>query len=72
MTYFVYVHRQAGGVPHFEVLPEMPETSAVARAGALLAQRADGERAEVWLEDVLVQTVVRPAFLGADAEASAG
>lgn len=71
MPYFVYVHREPDGVPHFEVLPEMPEAAAVQRAAALLAQRPDGARAEVWLDDVLLHTIPRPSLLGADGPASA-
>jgi hypothetical protein len=59
MTYFCYIHRKTGGVPHFEVLPEMSPGDAVDRAAKLLAQRADGERAEVWEGERLVFTVPR-------------
>jgi hypothetical protein len=59
MTYFCYIHRKTGGVPHFEVLPEMSPGDAVDRAAKLLAQRVDGERAEVWDGERLVFTVPR-------------
>ena len=61
MPYFCYIHRKAGGVPHFEVLPETSPSDAVDRATKLLAQRADGVRAEVWEGERLVFTVPRPA-----------
>ena len=58
MPYLCYVHRSTGGVPHFEVLPDpLTREEAVARAGLLLAQRPDGQRAELWEDDVLVFTV---------------
>ena len=41
MTYFCYIHRQAGGVPHFEVLPETSQGGAIDMATQLLAQRGD-------------------------------
>lgn len=60
MPYFCYIHRAAGGVPHFEVLPETSPDDAVTRATKLLEQRADGIRAEVWEGERLVFTVPRP------------
>ena len=59
MPYFCYIHRETGGVPHFEVLPETSPGDAVERAKRLLAQRADGVRAEVWEGERLVFTVPR-------------
>jgi hypothetical protein len=59
MTYFCYIHRKTGGVPHFEVLPETSPRDAADRAAKLLAQRVDGERAEVWEDERLVFTVPR-------------
>jgi hypothetical protein len=59
MTYFCYIHRETGGVPHFEVLPETSRSGAVERAAKLLEQRADGVRAEVWEGERLVFTVPR-------------
>jgi hypothetical protein len=59
MPYFCYIHRTSGGVPHFEVLPETSKGDAVVRAARLLAQRADGERAEVWEGERLVFTLPR-------------
>ena len=59
MPYFCYIHRQTGGVPHFEVLPETSRADAVDRAAKLLAQRADGVRAEIWEGERLVFTVPR-------------
>jgi hypothetical protein len=59
MTYFCYIHRETGGVPHFEVLPETSQGDAVHQAAKLLAQRADGVRAEVWEGERLVFTVPR-------------
>jgi hypothetical protein len=57
MTYFCYIHRRTGGVPHFEVLPEMPRGLAIDTAARLLAQRADGVRAEIWDDERLVFTL---------------
>jgi hypothetical protein len=59
MPYFCYIHRKTGGVPHFEVLPETSQGDAFDRAARLLAQRADGVRAEVWEGERLVFTVPR-------------
>jgi hypothetical protein len=59
MTYFCYIHREAGGVPHFEVLPDMPRGRAIDRASQLLAQRADGVRAEIWEGERLLFTLPR-------------
>lgn len=60
MPLFCYVHRLGGGVPYFEVLPEMPYEQATRRAGQLLAERADGERAELWRDEELVVTLRAP------------
>ncbi|WP_374471298.1 hypothetical protein [Phenylobacterium sp.] len=57
MLYLCYVHRTSGGVPHFEVLPDMSASQAAERAAAILAQRPDGVRAELWQEDVLLLTL---------------
>jgi hypothetical protein len=57
MPFFCYVHRRTGGVPHFEVLPDMSEASALRRARELLAERRDAERAELWCDDTLIATV---------------
>jgi hypothetical protein len=59
MPYFCYIHRETGGVPHFEVLPETSQSGAVDRAAQLLEQRADGVRAEVWEGERLVFTLPR-------------
>jgi hypothetical protein len=59
MAYFCYIHRKTGGVPHFEVLPGTSQGQAVDTAARLLAQRADGERAEVWDDERLVFTLPR-------------
>jgi hypothetical protein len=61
MPYFCYVHRQAGGVPHFEVLPENSQVGALNRAARLLADRADAVRAEVWEGERLIFTLARDA-----------
>jgi len=61
MSYFCYIHRQAGGVPHFEVLPETSQGAAREEAARLLAQRADGVLAEVWEGEQLIFTVPREA-----------
>jgi hypothetical protein len=61
VPFFCYIHRNTGGVPHFEVLPEVSEQNAILRAWQLLADRMDGERAEIWLGDTLVATVARAA-----------
>jgi hypothetical protein len=52
-----YVHRTSGGVPHFEVLPDVSRDEAIRRALDLLSQRPDGQRAELWDEDALIFTV---------------
>lgn len=57
MPYFCYIHRTGGGVPHFEVLPHADRDQALKRAAELLADRVDGERAEVWEGETLVQTL---------------
>ena len=59
MAYFCYIHRERGGVPHFEVLPETSADEAIDQAARLLAQRADGVRAEVWDGEQLVFTLPR-------------
>jgi len=65
MSYFCYIHRSTGGVPHFEVLPETTQGDARDRAARLLEQRADGIRAEVWEGEQLIFTVPRdPASKG--------
>jgi hypothetical protein len=64
MPYFCYIHRETGGVPHFEVLPETSQGEAFALAADLLAQRADGVRAEVWEGERLVFTLPRVAATG--------
>lgn len=61
MLFFCYIHRHDHGVPHFEVLPESTELGAKRRAAELLAQRVDGERAEVWDGETLVFTIPRDA-----------
>jgi hypothetical protein len=57
MPFFCYIHRRGDGVPHFEVLSEVTERGAQARAAQLLAQRADAVRAEVWDGDTLIFTL---------------
>lgn len=59
MPYLCYVHRTSGASPYFEVLPDMPRRQAIDRAGDLLEERPDGERAELWDEDRLVFTLPR-------------
>lgn len=61
MPFLVFIHRRGKAVPHFEVLGELTERDAQVRAARLLAQRADGVRAEVWDGDKLVLTVPRAA-----------
>jgi hypothetical protein len=61
MTYLCYIHRRSGVAPYFEVLPDMPRLSAIERAGRLLAERPDGERAELWDGERLVFTLPRLA-----------
>ena len=60
MTYFCYIHRQSGGVPHFEVLPETSQGGAIVIATDLLIQRADGVRAEIWEGERLLFSLPRP------------
>jgi hypothetical protein len=57
MSYFCYIHRKTGGVPHFEVLPETSQGRAIDEAARLLAERSDAIRAEVWEEDRLIFTL---------------
>jgi len=57
MSYFCYIHRKAGGVPHFEVLPETSQDGAIDEAARLLAQRTDAVRAEVWEDERLIFTL---------------
>lgn len=57
MPYLCYIHRRTGAAPYFEVLPDMPRLNAIRRAGALLAERPDGERAELWEGERLVFTL---------------
>ena len=57
MPYLCYVHRRTGAAPYFEVLPEMSQEQALRRAGALLAERPDGECAELWQDDLLLVTL---------------
>jgi len=59
MPYLCYIHRRSGASPYFEVLPEMPRGLAIARAGALLKERPDAERAELWEDERLVFTLPR-------------
>lgn len=61
MPFFCYIHRIDGGVPHFEVLPQASRDDAVRRAAALLADRPDGERAELWEGETLLVILPRPA-----------
>jgi hypothetical protein len=61
MSYFCYIHRETGGVPHFEVLPETSQGDAIDRAARLMEQRADAVRAEVWDGERLVFTLPRAA-----------
>ncbi|WP_395673954.1 hypothetical protein [Phenylobacterium sp.] len=57
VPYLCYVHRISGGVPHFEVLPDVDHAEAMTMAAAILTQRRDGLRAELWQDDVLVGAV---------------
>ena len=59
MPYICFIHRTGQAAPYFEVLPEMPRGPAIERAGALLAERPDAERAELWDDDRLVFTLPR-------------
>lgn len=61
MAYFCYIHRQAGGVPHLEVLPETQQGQAIDTAARLMEQRADAVRAEVWEDERLIFTLPREA-----------
>jgi hypothetical protein len=67
MPYLCFIHRRSQAAPYFEVLPDMSRLSAIERAGALLADRPDGERAELWEDERLVLTLPR-----ADAVSAAG
>jgi len=57
MPLFCYVHRRGGATPYLEVLPDLPREDAARRAAQLLAERADGERAELWDGEDLVLTL---------------
>ena len=61
MSYFCYIHRKTGGVPHFEVLPEGSPSGAIDQAARLLAERIDAVRAEVWDGEQLIFTLPREA-----------
>jgi hypothetical protein len=61
MAYFCYIHRRTGGVPHFEVLPETSRGEAIDLAAHLLAERADGVRAEIWDGERLIFSLPRGA-----------
>ena len=61
MAYFCYIHRQAGGVPHLEVLPETSQGPAIDTAARLMAQRADAVRAEIWEDERLIFSLPREA-----------
>lgn len=61
MPYLCYIHRKAGGVPHFEVLPGTSQDGAIYQAARLLAQRTDAVRAEIWKDERLVFTLPRAA-----------
>jgi hypothetical protein len=59
MPYLCYIHRQSGGVPHLEVLPETSQGRAIDTAARLMAQRADAVRAEIWEDERLIFTLPR-------------
>jgi hypothetical protein len=59
LVYFCYIHRQAGGAPRFEVLPDTSQRGAMDYAARMMAQRADAVRAEVWEGDRLVFSLPR-------------
>jgi hypothetical protein len=67
VPYLCYVHRVSGGVPHFEVLPDVSQAEAMAIATAILGQRAESLRAELWRDDALVCSI--PAIQTAEAAA---
>lgn len=59
MTYFCYIHRLAGGVPHLEVLPATSRGPAIDTAARLMAQRSDAVRAEIWEDERLIFSLPR-------------
>ncbi len=59
MAYFCYIHRETGGVPHFEVLPDSTRGEAVDMAARLLSERAGASRAEIWEGERLLVTLPR-------------
>ena len=61
MSYFCYINRKAGGVPHFEVLPETSHDGAIDQAARLLAERTDAVSAEIWEGERLIFTLPRAA-----------
>lgn len=64
MPYLCYIQRRSGSAPYFEVLPDMTRLQAIDRAGALLRERPDGERAELWEDEQLVFTLPRASAEG--------
>ncbi|HEY2355889.1 MAG TPA: hypothetical protein VGH86_00455 [Phenylobacterium sp.] len=62
VVYLCYIHRAAGGAPHFEVLPETTQSGAMDHAARMMEQRADAVRAEVWDGDRLVFSLPRESL----------
>ena len=59
MPLICYVHRTAGTVPYFEILPDLTKAAALRRAAELMAERPDAVRAELWDGEQLVHTLDR-------------
>ena len=59
MPLFCYVHRRGESAPYFEVLPELDPDQAQRRAMALMGERPDAIRAELWDGEKLVWTLER-------------
>ncbi len=72
MVYFCYIHRETGGPPYFEVLPETSPRGARDRAALMLSQHRGAIRAEVWDGERLVFSLPRAAEGGAAESPSAG
>lgn len=59
MPYFCYINPRFGDVPHFQVLPECTNASAVHIAARLLREHDDGETADLWRGENLLVRISR-------------
>jgi hypothetical protein len=60
MAFICYVHRIDAGTPYMEVLGTTDLAEAEMRALELLRARPDGEKAEIFEDDVSLATVTAP------------